>query len=182
MMPSDAQLTSMLRGGLLGSDTGYVYAWSRASGFEKVPGSDGAFPNGIELSKDEAILYVNLYLAGEVVKLDIATGEVLGAVALGNPDNSSWAADGRLLVALHVDGLLESMACQRLEAGSCGFAFRIVALDPDTMAGESLIRHRGAPMGGATVAVEMDGELFLGTFAGDRIARVANNDRSPGMP
>jgi hypothetical protein len=34
----------------------------------------------------------------------------------------------------------------------------------------TLIEHAGAPIGGVTVALEMDGRLYLGTFAGDRIA------------
>lgn len=177
MFPQDSQLSAMLAGGLLGSDTGFVYGWSQAGGWSKVAGSDGPFPNGIEMSEDEQALYINMYLAGEVRKLDLTTGQVVAVVEVDSPDNSTWAADGRLLVATHVDGLLELMNCQGLAEGSCGFAFRIVALDAGNLSQETLIEHRGAPMGGATVALEMDGDLYLGTFAGDRIARVAGGTR-----
>ena len=66
-------------------------------------------------------------------------------------------------------------SCQGLDQGSCGFAFEIVALDPATMTGVAVVANRGAPMGAATVAVEYNGELYLGTFAGDRIARTSWN-------
>ena len=170
MFPADDGWMAMLKGALFGSDTGFVYHWSREGGWEKVVGSEGAFPNGIEIARDGSALYINMYLAGEVRKLDLSTEQVVTVAMGGNPDNSTWASDGRLLVATHTDGVLESMACQGLEEGSCGFAFRIVALDPVTLAAETIVENRGPPMGGATVAREMDGMLYLGTFAGDRIA------------
>ncbi len=173
MFPADSQWSAMIRGALLGSDTGFVYRWDPNGGWSRVPGSEGPFPNGIEIAPDGSALYINMYLAGEVRKLDLASGEIVAVAEGGNPDNSTWAPDGRLLVATHTDGILESMACQDLEQGSCGFAFRVVALDPDTLASETVAAHRGAPMGGVTVALEMDGRLFLGTFAGDRIASLA---------
>ncbi|MEM8769883.1 MAG: SMP-30/gluconolactonase/LRE family protein, partial [Pseudomonadota bacterium] len=170
MFPQDGQMGAMLQGALLGSDTGHVYAWSPEGGWSVVPGSEGPFPNGIELAEDESALYINMYLAGEVRKLDLETGEVLAVYAGGNPDNSTWAADGRLLVATHIAGLTETTACQDIAEGSCGFAFRIVALDPESLAAETVLEHGGAPMGGATVALEVGETLYLGTFAGDRIA------------
>jgi hypothetical protein len=172
MMPRDSGFTVLLKGALFGADIGFVYAWDRTDGWTKVPGSDGPFPNGLALTADEQLLFINMYLGGEVRKLDLDRGEVVGVVEIDSPDNSTWSSDGRLLVASHIDGLMASTDCQGLEAGSCGFAFRIVALDPETLATETLIEHRGAPMGGATVALEMEGDLFLGTFAGDRVTRV----------
>jgi sugar lactone lactonase YvrE len=172
MMPNDSQLTAMLKGALLGSETGLVYSWSADSGFAEVPGSNGAFPNGIELSADERYLFINLYLGSEVRKLDLESGQVVAVAVVERPDNSTWSADGRLLVASHTDGLMATMGCQGLEEGSCGFAFEIVALDPENLTGAAVTGNRGAPMGAATVALEMDGDLYLGTFSGDRITRV----------
>jgi hypothetical protein len=173
MMPSDSQTSAMLEALLFGSDTGFVYAWDKSNGFSPVPGSDGPFPNGIEKSADERHLFINMYLAGEVRKLDLAAAEVVAIADIASPDNLTWSGDGRkLLVASHVDGFLELIACQGLETGSCGFSFEIVALDPADMTGSVVLANRGAPMGAATVAVELGDELFLGTFAGDRIARV----------
>jgi hypothetical protein len=169
MFPQDSQMWSILKGALLGLDTGHVYAWQPDAGWTVVPGSEGPFPNGISLAGDGQALYINMYLAGEVRKLDLASGTVAAVYEGGNPDNSTWAGDGRLLVATHTAGIADSMACQGLESGSCGFAFRIVSLDPEDLSARTVIEHEGPPMGAATVALEMDGRLYLGTFAGDRI-------------
>lgn len=171
MMPQSSQLWSPLKGALLGSDTGFVYGWSAAGGFQRVPGTDAPMPNGIEKSADERFIYVNSYLGGEVRKIDVATGEVVARAAASNPDNLSWAADGRLLVASHTDSIGEFLACGDLTEGACGFAFEILALDADTLQGFAWLAHRGAPMGGATVAVQLGDSLYLGSFAGDRITR-----------
>ena len=179
MYPQGGQTLALLKATLLDSDTGHVYAWSQADGWSVVAGSRGPLPNGIALAADEDALYVNMYFAGEVRKLGLASGKVVAAYQGGNPDNSTWGSDGRLLVATHTAGLSDLSACMGLTSGSCGFAFRVVSLDPDTLASRTLLEHEGAPMGAVTVALEGvktdleidgDGRLYLGTFAGDRIA------------
>jgi hypothetical protein len=170
MHPRDAAFSSMFKA-MLGTDVGHVVRWRPGAGFSVVPGSAGRMPNGIERSADGRELYVNLYMGSEVVRLDRASGRVLARVQVPSPDNSTWGEDGRLLVASHDDGLLEFAACSDLESGACGFRFRILALDPETLEAEVLLEHRGAPLGAVTVAREVNGVLWLGTFAGDRIAR-----------
>lgn len=170
MHPRGEAFASMLEA-MLGTAVGHVVRWQPDSGFSVVPGSAGRMPNGIERSADGGELYVNLYPGSEVVRLDRASGRVLARADVPSPDNSTWGEDGRLLVASHDDDLLEFGACGDLEAGSCGFRCRILALDPETLEAEVLLDHRGTPMGGVTVAREVNGELWLGTFAGDRIAR-----------
>jgi hypothetical protein len=86
-----------------------------------------------------------------------------------SPDNITWAADGRLLVASHTGSLGEMMGCNSIESGSCPLSFAIVAIDPDTLATEIVFENAGPPMGAATVAVQRGDELYMGTFAGDRI-------------
>jgi len=170
MMPKARQTLALLSG-LVGRDTGFVYAWSAAGGFREVEGTAAPFPNGIEKSADERFLYVNSYLGNEVRKIDVATASVVARKEAASPDNLSWAEDGRLLVASHTDSIQELLACQNVTEGACGHAFEILALDPDTLEGFPWLAHRGAPMGGATVAVQMDDSLYLGSYAGDRITR-----------
>ena len=126
---------------LLGSDTGWIYAWSPAGGFAKIPGTDAPMPNGIEKSEDERYAYLNVYGSGGVRKIDVTTGETVARADLDPVDNSTWGEDGRLLVAAHTGGLGEMLACQGLEEGSCGMPFEIVALDPDDLSQQVLIAH-----------------------------------------
>jgi outer membrane protein assembly factor BamB len=156
---------------LWGRDSGYVLSWSPGQGFRKVKGTDAPFPNGIEVSDDGQTVYLNAYFGNEVRKIDRRTGQLLGSAPVTRPDNSTWGADGRLLVASHVGPLREMMACNSLERGACPLRFQVVALDPETMAAEIVLEHAGPPLGAATVALVVGDALYLGSFAGDRIAR-----------
>ncbi|NJN50460.1 MAG: SMP-30/gluconolactonase/LRE family protein [Gammaproteobacteria bacterium] len=144
MMPMSGQGLAQLQAVVFGMDTGFVYRWGPA-GFVRVAGTDAPFPNGIEKSADERFLYVNSYLGDEVRKIDADSGEVVARARVAKPDNSSWADDGRLLVASHTDSLGELLACAEITEGACGYAFEIVALDPDTLEGFAWLSHRGAP-------------------------------------
>ena len=129
------------------------------------------FANGIEKAPGEDALYVASTLGNDVRRLDLARGEVTARAAMQRPDNLSWTADGRLLVALHTDSLLEQLHCRGLARGGCGAAFEIVTLDPQSMAQFVTLAHRGAPMGGVSVALRVEDDVYLGSSAGDRIAR-----------
>jgi sugar lactone lactonase YvrE len=175
MMPRSGTLGAVyqqLRGSM-GFATGYVLEWSEQDGFRPIPGTEGGMPNGVAVSADGRYVFVNLYLAGEVRRVARDGSEPPLGIEVSQPDNLNWAPDGRLLVASHDAGLSEMMACVDLEEGACPIAFAILAIDPTTMAIEPVFENKGAPMGAGTAAVELDGELFIGSFAGDRIIRVS---------
>lgn len=171
MMDKDAQMSGMLRS-MLGMETGHVYEWQAATGLRALPGTEGPMPNGIEVSADGRSLYINLYGASEVRRVERPGGALLGSASVKHPDNSTWAPDGRLLVASHTGGVGEQLACMRHEPKTaCSLAFEIVALDPETLEKQIVFAHEGPPMGGATVAVDLGGELWMGSFASDRLIR-----------
>ncbi|MBW2415458.1 MAG: SMP-30/gluconolactonase/LRE family protein [Deltaproteobacteria bacterium] len=170
MSRTESQVGQMIRA-IFGGTTGWVWEWQPGEGMKKVAGTEGAMPNGIEISPDGEEIYVNMYAAGEVRRISRRTGELLGTAEIASPDNITWDEAGeRLLVASHVD---LALSCAGIERGSCPTGFEIVALDPETMETEVLYANRGAPMGAVTVAVQRGDELFLGTFAGDRIGRLS---------
>lgn len=171
MFERGSDVYSMIAAGL-GRNTGWVYEWKPETGFRKLAGSDAPFPNGLEKSLDGRFLYLNTYAKTGVRKIDVASGELIASAPVIRIDNSTWASDGRLLVASHPGNLAQMMACLDPDGGSCGMPFEIIALDPDDLSAEVVIRHEGAPMGGVTVAFEHEGAIYLGTFAGNRIGRV----------
>ena len=173
MMPKESETLGMIRGSL-GLDTGLVYEWRPGDArWQPVPGTDAPFPNGIELSEDGRFIYLNAYLASEVRRIDRTTGEIVARAAVSNPDNSAWAPDGRLLVASHTGGFADQTACYGLTEGACPMAFEIVALDPETLAAETLVAQAGPPMGAGTVAVDLGDAWLVGSFASDRMIRIA---------
>jgi hypothetical protein len=170
MFPKGGTFWPILKS-VLGMSTGWVLEWHEGSGWEKVPGSDGAMPNGIAASPDGESLYVDLYLGDEVRKISRKTGETLASVEIASPDNVLFSPDGSLLVASHNAPLNEMLACGEIERGSCPFHYSIVQLDPDTLKPRALYENVGPPMGAGTAALRIGDELVIGTFKGDRIVR-----------
>ena len=171
MMPKNRQLWATLAGALFGADTGKVYRFTPREGFSVEPGSAMPFPNGIEKGQDEDVLYVASFLGNEVRRLDLKRGEVTGRAHVERPDNLTWSTDGKLLAASLTDSLIETMQCRELPVGACGASFEVVSIDPQSMDQFPILGHRGAPIGGVSVALRIDDMVYLGSSAGDRIAR-----------
>jgi hypothetical protein len=173
-----ATLVAFARGVWFGGDTGFVYAWSREHGFSEVPGTRAPGPNGIELSADGEKIFLDATLASEVRRIDRRSGAIEARVSVSQPDNLTWASDGRLRVASLRGTAREILACSALERGSCPAPFAIVAVDPSTMETQTVYEGGpGTPSGAGTVGLEVDSALLIGTFAGDRVVRVAREER-----
>ena len=154
-------------------DVGFALRWSPERGIEQVPGSEMRLPNGLEVSADESTLFLNSTLGEGLRRIDLGSGEITGRIELAPLDNSTWAPDGRLLIAqLFAEETQEFIACQGLREGACPIAFQIVAVDPETLETEVRFDSAGSPMGGGTVGLQLGDELFIGSFAGDRLLRV----------
>jgi hypothetical protein len=166
------QAWELAKAALFGAASGHVIEWSPATGFSVVPGSECALANGVAVSKDGARVFVNATLGGTLRAIDRRSGRLLHELPVASPDNLSWAEDGRLLVASLTGGPLEVSACDGIAGGACPTPFEILAVDPETFASELVYRSDGATMGAGTVGLRVGSELFVGTFAGDRILRV----------
>ena len=153
---------------LAGQPTGWVWAWSPESGFLRLPHSDDLMPNGIAIDADNTTLYVNVYIGNKTFAMDLATNTRTAEITLRQPDNVSVAADGALWVASHQHDAI-GQACTQVTEGPCLLPFQIVRVDPITFKSEIVINHEGAPMGYATVALEVGNRLYLGTAHGDRV-------------
>ncbi len=160
--------------------TGHAYAWSAAGAYRKIEGTDGIMPNGIAASPDGKTLYLNVTMQNEIRKIDVETGRVIATAPVKMPDNVTWAPDGkRLLVAsLHGFETTNFGVCVDVPEGACPIPFAIQAVDAETMTPLGPVyESTGAPMGGGTVGLQVGNELFIGSFTGDRILRVALSER-----
>ena len=171
MFHSGGKLEQLL--GALGKSTGDLWRWNRESGLRVLPGTRASQPNGIEISADEKYVFANMYFNREVWKVNASTGEVVAVAVVGaGGDNSAWGSDGRLWVVTHPESITNLLACFRDQSTPCGARFEIFAIDPQSMAFESIFVHRGAPMGAATVAVPQGGRVWVGSFVGDRLISI----------
>ena len=166
---------------MAGELTGAVYEWSPGdSGFTKIAGTELPYGNGIEVSPDGEEIYVvssgaftfNAYSNSNPAQV-LRVSEPMAFV----PDNLHRADDGRLITA----GLVvDSPACGDVsgpeefdlaEFASCPRPFVVRAIDPKSMAGRDIARGpANARFSNITMALPAGGELWIGTFAGDRIA------------
>jgi hypothetical protein len=173
MMPRDLTREQILAIEASKADSGYVLEWQVDSGWRKLPGTDGALTNGIEVSPDAKVLFINYYLGSQVAAVERETGKRLWTIELEGPDNTSWAPDGKLLVATHQHTTLRDiLKCSDSDIPYCPIAYEIMAVDPAT--GDHTLRYQnsGAPMAAATVGVQIGQTLYLGSFAGERMGRV----------
>jgi hypothetical protein len=155
-----------------GENTGFLWRWAPGKGIVRQPGSDTPMPNGVQVDKAGRYAFIaTASKGGDVRKLDLASGEVVGIAAIPNPDNASWSADGRLLFAGVAAGP-KPMACFARPEAPCPVPSAVYALDVQTMAAGPIFTHAGSPLNAATVAVQAADDLLIGSCFGDSFVAV----------
>ena len=155
---------------MTGRETGSVLRWTSDAGLVEIDNSRGSAPNGVAVAPDGSEIFVAEWGAKSVFRLRFdGDGEpVRDAVALEHsPDNLSWTRDGRLLVAGQGGGVLKVLGCNEIGEGACGVDYGVYSIDPVSLGARRLYDGKGA----ASVALEVDGEVLVGSFVGDRIER-----------
>jgi hypothetical protein len=145
---------------MAGEINGEVWEWHPDTGWKKVPGSEAAGPNGLEISEDGKWLYIGGWGSQSFIRLSRGQTPVKrDSVSVGfRLDNLRWAPDGTLLAAGQ-GGTAPSQTSN------------VVKVNPTTLKVEELIRHPNIDgFGVSTVAIQVANELWLGSVRGDRIA------------
>jgi hypothetical protein len=161
--------------------TGAVFEWSPGdAGFTLVEGTELPANNGIEVSADGREIYV----ASSGLQTVVAFSRGNPARQLRTtrplpftPDNVHLAADGRLLTA----GMANDVpACggppgpqhDIPKLASCPRPTIAVAIDPGTMRDTVIATtDADAKFSNATMVLAVNGQAWIGTFSGDKIAR-----------
>jgi hypothetical protein len=138
-----------------GERNGELWEWHTASGWQKVPGSEAAGANGLELSADGRTLYVAAWGTQSFFRLSRgATPPQRAEVPLGfRVDNIHWARDGSLMAV-----------------GQAQQSWKAVKIDPATLAVRDVLVEPDTPeFNAGTALVEVGNELWVGSFRGNRI-------------
>jgi len=145
---------------MAGENNGELWEWHTGKGWTKVPGSEAAGANGLELSKDGKWFYVAAWGSQSLFRLSRGVTPVKrDVVPLGfRVDNIRWAPDGSIFAA-----------------GQGGTppnqTSNVVKVDPNTLKVQEIIRHPNSnEFGSGTVAIQVGKEIWMGSFRGDRIA------------
>jgi hypothetical protein len=157
-----------------GQPSGFVAQWMPGAGWSEVPGTEFSGDNGIVASKDGATLYiagwgdrkVHIVSRGKAP----ATHQEVALVGF-HPDNIREGPNGVLLVAGQVGELKEISGCFTVPV--CPVGSKVVRLDPKTLQVTTLVEEPGnVDYGGTSGALIVNDEIWLGTFRGNRIARI----------
>jgi hypothetical protein len=158
MDPTDPQSFAKI---LAGEINGALYEWRPGAEVTMVPGTELSGANGIELSPDGRFMYVAAFGGREVARFDTSVSppvKVTVSVDI-TPDNLRWTPGGDLLT---VGGASSA-------PGSAG-GWSVYRIDPQTMNAAVIATVDGsAALQGAATALEVNGEIWIGTYSGDRV-------------
>ncbi|MEO8452284.1 MAG: hypothetical protein ABI647_21010 [Gemmatimonadota bacterium] len=159
-----------------GEPTGEVWEWNPGQGWTKVPGSDGAGPNGLEASPDGRWFYIAEWGTQKVIKLSRGQpNPTKQEVSLDfHPDNLRWQSDGSLLAAGQ-HGTVDAILSDCLSNDDCrGVATSVASIDPVSLEAQELV-HRYPANGyfaAGTTGLKVGNDIWVGsTYRGTRIAR-----------
>jgi hypothetical protein len=166
--PAGVQATGVSAKVLSGEQNGEVWEWHPKGGWAKVPGSEASGANGLALSADGQWYYVAEWGNRAFMRLSRGKTPVeRKEIPVGfRVDNLRWSGDGKTLLAAGQDRALAEVP---QGAGPVSIIGRI---DPEAMTYTEILKKPVPPgLFAATVAIEMTGDYWVGSFRGDRITR-----------
>lgn len=169
MFPKNTSMVSVLWHVWAKDPTGKVMHWQPASGFSALEFTAGSFPNGVALDREHNRLVVNFNFGDETVMYDLATEKVLGRYSHNSPDNVV-IKDGYVWVANHDHAAIDTLACKN--AVNCFLPFSINQLSMTDLSWVNAYAFDGNHMGVGTVAIPLNGHLWIGSYHADRLAEV----------
>jgi len=141
---------------MAGEPNGALWEWHTGKGWKKVPGSEAAGANGLEVSKDGKWLYVAAWGSQSFFRLSLGQNPPKrDSIPLGfRVDNIRWAPDGSIFAS-----------------GQGATTSNVVKINPNTLKVQEIIKQANTPeFGSGTVAVQIGKEIWVGSFRGERIA------------
>ena len=152
---------------MAGKISGNVLEWHPGTAVKALPGTELSAPNGIVLSADERWLYVTAFGTREVLRYDRSstpmTTKVLKVSVM--PDNLRWGDDGMI----YTTGV-NYVPPEECKNPPCSTGWSVIQIDPVKFTAQRITgADQNAALQGASAAVPVGGEFWIGTYSGDRI-------------
>lgn len=149
-----------------GKVNGGLYEWHPGGAVTAIAGTELSAPNGLEVSKDGRTIYVAVFGTHEFVRFrrDGASVKKDAIPVTISPDNVRWTAKGKLLTT---GGNYAGPDAPRTTA------WTVLEVDPETLRTRTVASGASSKgMQALSVAVDVRDEVWVGTFAGDRVGYV----------
>lgn len=163
-----------------GAKTGYLAEWRPLTGWKRLPGSEAALNNGIQLSADSRFVWFTAWTSRQVLEYDLRAQRITRTAAVSfYPDNLTLKSNGTLILA-GIDDLARWRDCTAAEGHFCRdqLAFSVATLDPKTFTVKPLFHGNPGLLQGASVALATENALYVGTYTGDRLLKIWNAELS----
>jgi hypothetical protein len=158
---------------LEGVNTGYVVTWWPGKGWQKVPNSEGCFPNGIDASADGHTLYMAETYGHRINAIAIDGANRRGVRLAMQPDNVTVTSRGDVIVAGGTGvPMVSTDGCAKFRPQGCGFPSAVEHVDFKTSVVTTLFADDGTRVPGASVGILAGKRLFIGTSFGNRVTVV----------
>lgn len=157
--------------------TGNVMEWHPEAGWTVLPESAMSGANGVALTKDGKTLYVAGWPGKSVTRWERSGKSWTKKESIDTgilTDNLRWLADGSILAGGQDSKMPDVFQCRPPE---CRVGSGAVKIDPRTLKTTRVVTYKGNDsFEGATTVIEVGDEYWMGSYKGDRIARIK---RSP---
>jgi hypothetical protein len=152
---------------LAGEISGNVYEWHPGGEVEAVEGTELSGANGIVVSPDERYMYVAAIGSRDIVRFDREADPIeKESVTIDvRPDNLRWSDEGTLYT---VGG--NFVPPEECQGPQCATGWSVIEIDPDTLEATRVTGvDQNAALQGASTALPVGDEIWVGTFSGDRV-------------
>lgn len=158
-----------------GKPTGVVLEWQPQQGWGEIAGTHLSGPNGIVVSPDGKALFVAEWGAKKLHRIARGDAAESKVITLNfNPDNLLWDNDGKLLLTGQAASLRNFAGCAMGDSAVCAHPYKVIKVDPATLTSEVIIDVTNPTVfGSGTTALDLGSEYWIGTWRGNRIARMA---------
>lgn len=168
MDPTDpAGFGAILAGGI----TGQLYEW-HGGPVEAVPETELSGANGIVVSPDERYVFVAAIGSREIVRYEADWSTTRESVTIDvRPDNLRWSDAGTLYT---IGG--NYVPPDECANPPCATGWSVIEIDPETLEATRVAgADQNAALQGASTALPVGDEIWIGTFSGDRIGYLPRN-------
>lgn len=160
-----------------GEPTGGVWRWSPDQGWRELPSPRLSGANGIATTADGKTVIVAEWALRRIWRVPLDSGAAHFVTTTFLTDNLRWTVHGDLLVAGQIAEPRE-LFTGSTTGKPCPMGFMVARVDPVTLAVTPLVSGDDQSFavtgfGGATGAIQLGDDIWVGSFTGERIARFA---------